>query len=966
MQRLLRTILAILLLTTTLSAAHAGTYFEAADSLQGGISADPTAVHLSTDGRFVYWGGDPFAVQGGLMTARLEGDGTWTIVQTLEEIDGVALSTDLDLASSADGRFLYVLLSNQLMVMAVDPVDGTLGFVERHSGEFSQATDVRRGMLAGWLYVGAFDRIVSYRLDPATGKLSDGEGLTDVGFRSFEVSSDGQYLIAAGNPAIRLYSLRNGRPNRVSSLDDVQIGNHLLNAAYLVSSTRDSGEFYVAGVGTGDPFGSYFVAVLRIIAGDQLSVAAGTTGIGGEQEVTGFGLIGDDILVRAMIGTNGSENWLDVYSLLPSGELGEQIASFFHPFHPGGLQAMWPVPGSNQVLVGSFAGMPLGRLELDGEEATLTSIAQPVMAPTALAIARQEGAYYAGLDGDVPVSRFERSGLGLGAAAPIPVNVAGVLDLEVSSDGSRIVVLTSSGTLHSLRRDDEGVYSLVDSVFDGENLRALVASPDFAFVYGDAGQGWSVGDTELTPLAAPTTTSGAEALRGLPGSPGSTQLRISPDGRRLYHLANNEEASFFTATLFWRDPATGLLTEAESEVFADALDHAVDVGFSPDGRHVYVLRAIPGSETDQLRLDAFRWNAQTQRHVAVSQHAEAALSQPGIAQAPELAVDPNGRFLFFTGTTQGAVAVYDRDPETGRLIYRETLTLPAGSVTADERQLNLAVGPTGELLVAIHRLGRVDLFRRTCVAGDLRTLCLGNGGRFLAEVDWGVSTGLDGFGRQVAGAPASDSGLMYFFSANNWEVLIKVLDGCALNERFWVFAAGTTDVGYGLRVSDRLTGVGVAYRQPNGQIIPAITDTDALATCLPESTVAESYAQSEWTPPLIARPASATAAEVLELGDFDVRLTWTTPGGEKGPGQVVPFQSADSGLFAFFSPNNWEALVKVLDGCAINGRYWLFAAAPTNVGFELAITRGATIKTWGNPPGPPAPAIIDTDAFPCN
>lgn len=49
--------------------------------------------------------------------------------------------------------------------------------------------------------------------------------------------------------------------------------------------------------------------------------------------------------------------------------------------------------------------------------------------------------------------------------------------------------------------------------------------------------------------------------------------------------------------------------------------------------------------------------------------------------------------------------------------------------------------------------------------------------------------------------------------------------------------------------------------------------------------------------------------------------------------------SADSGFFWFFEPGNVEVTVKILDGRAINGRYWLFAASMTDVGFTLHVRK---------------------------
>jgi predicted esterase len=115
-------------------------------------------------------------------------------------------------------------------------------------------------------------------------------------------------------------------------------------------------------------------------------------------------------------------------------------------------------------------------------------------------------------------------------------------------------------------------------------------------------------------------------------------------------------------------------------------------------------------------------------------------------------------------------------------------------------------------------------------APSATALCL-NRGRFRVEVSWRDFQGNAGPGRVVAGAAAADSGLFWFFAPDNWEMLVKVLDGCALNGRFWVFAAATTSVEYALVVTDTLSGAVARYDNPPGRAAPAITDTQAFATC---------------------------------------------------------------------------------------------------------------------------------------
>lgn len=108
-------------------------------------------------------------------------------------------------------------------------------------------------------------------------------------------------------------------------------------------------------------------------------------------------------------------------------------------------------------------------------------------------------------------------------------------------------------------------------------------------------------------------------------------------------------------------------------------------------------------------------------------------------------------------------------------------------------------------------------------------------------------------------------------------------------------------------------------------------------------------------------------------GDDDDSISNPNDGdddGSSGMGQLVYPSSDSAGLFYFFDPDNWEMLVKVLDGCAHNGHYWVFGAAATDVGYEISVYDMSTgsppaVKVYDKPAGPPAPALVDVAAFPC-
>lgn len=113
-------------------------------------------------------------------------------------------------------------------------------------------------------------------------------------------------------------------------------------------------------------------------------------------------------------------------------------------------------------------------------------------------------------------------------------------------------------------------------------------------------------------------------------------------------------------------------------------------------------------------------------------------------------------------------------------------------------------------------------------AGTPNALCLG--GRFLVEAVWETPTGVAGAGN--ATALTGDTGYFWFFDQDNVEVLVKVLDACGdPYDRFWVFAAGLTDVEVALTVTDTQTGAVREYHNPQSTAFVPVQDIDAFATC---------------------------------------------------------------------------------------------------------------------------------------
>lgn len=115
----------------------------------------------------------------------------------------------------------------------------------------------------------------------------------------------------------------------------------------------------------------------------------------------------------------------------------------------------------------------------------------------------------------------------------------------------------------------------------------------------------------------------------------------------------------------------------------------------------------------------------------------------------------------------------------------------------------------------------------TCV-GDDQTLCVLDG-RFQIQVDWRKPDGERGMGHALP--LTEDSGVFWFFGPNNLEMLIKVLDACSFNHRFWVFYAATTNVELTVKVTDTKRGLSKMYFNPQGMAAAPVQDTQAFATC---------------------------------------------------------------------------------------------------------------------------------------
>jgi len=122
-----------------------------------------------------------------------------------------------------------------------------------------------------------------------------------------------------------------------------------------------------------------------------------------------------------------------------------------------------------------------------------------------------------------------------------------------------------------------------------------------------------------------------------------------------------------------------------------------------------------------------------------------------------------------------------------------------------------------------------------------------------------------------------------------------------------------------------------------------------------------------FTFPVTLSCGSSSSSALCLDGRFFVTAKYRTgaPGTTESPATTAACSNPASGLFWFFSPDNWEVMVKTVNACGLNSRYWVFSAATTNVFYRLEVfdVRAGVNKIYFNYPGPPAPAVTDTNAF---
>lgn len=238
-----------------------------------------------------------------------------------------------------------------------------------------------------------------------------------------------------------------------------------------------------------------------------------------------------------------------------------------------------------------------------------------------------------------------------------------------------------------------------------------------------------------------------------------------------------------------------------------------------------------------------------------------------------------------------------------------------------------------------------DLPRSTSCVADAQTICL-RGGRYGVSATFRNQRDPAAPARPAsARALSAESGAFWFFRPDNLELMVKILDGSAINAHHWLFVSSLSDLDVELTVRDFASDATANWVTVPGSLC-GLADLDAFPS--PDATNATASGEPATTPPLVAamaRPQLAsstscvgsTGAPCVVVGDLGLALSWSNPrSGSSGVGTPTPLTAATAG-FSFFAGSNLEVLAKVLDGRSINGQRWLFHGAMTDLAYRIEV-----------------------------
>ncbi len=242
-------------------------------------------------------------------------------------------------------------------------------------------------------------------------------------------------------------------------------------------------------------------------------------------------------------------------------------------------------------------------------------------------------------------------------------------------------------------------------------------------------------------------------------------------------------------------------------------------------------------------------------------------------------------------------------------------------------------------------------------------LCLSEG-RFEIQAHWKnhLEEGVFGAATAVPIDVSDESGMFWFFNSTNIELVVKTLDGRPINGHYWVFFGALSNVEYWVTVRDTESGGRRTYHNPPAE---NCGQSDTMAFVPAAASSASAAGGRVPDPGFDLAPVSAASIDLagvglgqesggtcesgvtrlcLHDGRFSLEVELVDPKDmERKAGKVVASEGTkETGFFWFFSPTNVELAAKVLDGRALNGKFWFLYGGLSDVEYTVTLTDTVT------------------------
>ena len=297
-------------------------------------------------------------------------------------------------------------------------------------------------------------------------------------------------------------------------------------------------------------------------------------------------------------------------------------------------------------------------------------------------------------------------------------------DLAVSPDGQQVFVASAADdALVVLDRDPStgalAVQEIQDSTsgasgLDGAAGVAVSSDGRQVFVGGANDNALAIFDRDPNTGAIAFREAIADNDEAVNGFSGASRLTVSPNGRQVFVVGKDEPA----VAVFDRHPASGTVAFRESffnnPEGISSLAGAKDIAIGPDGQQVFVT-----SSSDSA-LVVFDRDPSTGTIAFREAFFDDSLGLDGLGQASGIAVSPDNRHVFVASKQDNALTVFDRDPATGNLAFQASFQDDRNGVDGLQGAVDVAIGTDGQQVFVASELESTNaIFNRDTLSGAL-------------------------------------------------------------------------------------------------------------------------------------------------------------------------------------------------------------------------------------------------------